>query len=171
MNAQERRAALYALLVEARAPVTGNTLARKFQVSRQVIVQDVALLRASGQDILSTADGYVIRGLDAQRPMRVFACQHEGMEALRRELEIMVDHGGLVRDIIVEHPVYGELRGLLMLASRKRVEEFIQKPGWQEATPLSSLTSGIHLHTVEADTEAELDAMAAALRAEGFLLE
>lgn len=169
MNAQERREALFALLRKAGEPITGTALARTFQVSRQVIVQDVALLRAGGRDILSTADGYLVRA-NGTRPTRVFACQHVGMEALRRELDIIVDHGGLVRDIVVEHPVYGELRGLLMLSSRKRVEDFIQKPGWQEATPLSSLTGGIHLHTVEAETEAELDAIEKALRKAGFLM-
>ena len=170
MNAQERREAIYALLQKAGEPVTGTALAHTFQVSRQVIVQDVALLRACGRDIVSTADGYWVRPASGTRPTRVFACRHVGMEALRHELEIIVDHGGLVRDIVVEHPVYGELRGLLMLSSRKRVEDFIQKPGWQDATPLSSLTGGIHLHTVEAETEAELDAMDKALREAGFLM-
>lgn len=171
MNTHERREALYALLQEARAPVTGSALSQTLQVSRQVIVQDVALLRASGKDILSTADGYLIPAATGNRPTRVFACRHVGMRSLRQELEIMVDHGGLVRDILVEHPVYGELRGLLMLSSRKRVAAFVENPDWQDATPLSSLTGGIHLHTVEADTQAELDAMEAALREAGFLIE
>ena len=121
----ERRAAVARMLEEAEGPVSAAALARQFSVSRQIIVGDVALLRAGGARILATPRGYVMD----RRPEgveRTVACVHtpEQMEA---ELTAIVDAGGEVVDVIVEHPVYGQLTGILGVASRYDVKEFVRR--------------------------------------------
>ena len=143
-------------------------LAARFSVSRQIVVGDVALLRAQGREIVATARGYVIpapAGL-----VRQVACQHDaaGMEA---ELNAMVDNGCTVLDVIVEHPVYGQLTGPLQLSSRYDVAQFLSRCAQSEARPLSALTEGIHLHTLSCPDEASLVRVREALRALGVLLE
>ncbi len=163
-----RRAAVARALEEAAAPVSGGALARQFSVSRQIIVGDIALLRAGGLNILATPRGYVLdrRGEGVERTV---ACVHtpEQMEA---ELTAIVDAGGEVLDVIVEHPVYGQLTGILGLQSRYDVTEFIRRVEAQEARPLSQLTGGIHLHTVRCRDEKSFQRVQKALANEGFLL-
>lgn len=165
----ERRAAVARMLEEAEGPVSAAALARQFSVSRQIIVGDVALLRAGGARILATPRGYVMD----RRPEgveRTVACVHtpEQMEA---ELTAIVDAGGEVVDVIVEHPVYGQLTGPLQLASRYDVAQFLSRCAQSEARPLSALTEGIHLHTLACPDEAAFVRVQEALRALGVLLE
>lgn len=168
---QERRQEILRLLAEGQ-PLTGQELARQFGVSRQVIVQDIAVLRAGGTDIISTPQGYLLAPF--MRPetvkQRLIACRHD-LEGMRRELYIIVDCGGKVVDVIVEHPVYGELRGYLMLASRRDVDRFWSRLTNSGAQPLYTLTStGVHLHTITADDEQVLNEIEAALAEEGLLI-
>ena len=169
MDAQERRQAVARRLEEARDPVSAAALAREFSVSRQIIVGDVALLRAAGANISATPRGYVI-SQDCGGLIRQVACQHDaaGMEA---ELNAMVDHGCTVLDVIVDHPVYGQLTGPLQLASRYDVSQFIARCARAEARPLSDLTGGIHLHTLSCPDEAAFQRVEAALREMRVLLE
>ncbi|GFN22928.1 transcription repressor NadR [Thermanaeromonas sp. C210] len=168
MKAAERREKILAILGRGQ-PVTGAQLARWLGVSRQVIVQDVAILRARGSEVLATPQGYVLP-LREEGCRRTFACRHD-LEGLERELLIMVDNGGKVMDVVVEHPLYGELRGYLMLSSRREVYEFINKLKKSGANPLYTLTgSGVHLHTVVAPDEATLEAMERELLEAGILL-
>ena len=147
MNATQRRQAILHILRESPLPVSASTLAGRFSVSRQIVVGDIALLRAAGADISATPRGYVI--LPASEPGLTWrvACQHDaaGMEA---ELNAIVDQGCTVLDVIVEHPVYGQLTGPLRLSSRYDVSQFLAKCAQSEAQPLSNLTEGIHLHTL-----------------------
>lgn len=168
LDGQARRAAILARLEEASAPVSAAALAKAFGVSRQVIVGDVALLRALGHAVSATPRGYVTGGEPGLT--RTLACIHppEGMEA---ELNAMVDAGCEVADVIVEHPIYGQLTGALHLRSRYDVGQFLEKAARSEAMPLSGLTGGIHLHTVRAADQAALDRAAQALRKLGYLLE
>ncbi|MDI3538174.1 MAG: uncharacterized protein PWP12_327 [Bacillota bacterium] len=166
----ERRAALLALLKERRRPVTGAELAQRFGVSRQVIVQDIALLRAQGADIVATSQGYLYgEGGTLRAVSRRLACRHSPAET-RAELMAMVEAGCRVVDVIVEHPLYGEIRGLLLLETAADVEEFVSRLETQGAQLLSSLTGGVHLHTVEAATPAALERAEKALRRLGILL-
>lgn len=167
MNAKERRQAIVRRIRSARGPISATALAGEFQVSRQIVVGDVALLRASGVDIQATPRGY-IPGPEQRGEVFVLACAHDpsGME---RELNIMVDHGCEVVDVVVEHPVYGQLTGQLCLRSRHDVEEFLRKV--EGTRPLSHLTGGIHLHTVRCADRAALERVTEALHREGFLLE
>ena len=167
MTSQERRVAVEARLRGAQAPLSATALAGEFHVSRQVIVGDVALLRASGVDIHATPRGYVM-GAERSGVQAVLACVHSS-EDMGRELNAIVDNGGEVLDVIVEHPVYGQLTGQLRLRSRHDVAQFLQKA--EGASPLSVLTNGIHLHTVRCPDRETLERVTQTLRREGFLLE
>ena len=167
MDAIHRRKAITRMLDEAKAPVSAAALAREFSVSRQIIVGDVALLRAGGLDIAATPRGYVLPGEGAGL-LRTVACVHPGT-AMGRELEIMVDQGCQVLDVIVEHPVYGQLTGQLRLASRYDVQEFVRLVEEKKARPLSDLTGGVHLHTLRCPDEDSYRRVLAGLKAEGFL--
>ena len=169
MRAEERRQAILDTLNHAGHPVSATALARQFSVSRQVVVGDVALVRAAGASICATPRGYVVlRG--AGGLTRQVACQHDsaGMEA---ELNAIVDQGCTVLDVIVEHPIYGQLTGPLQLSSRYDVAQFITRCAQSDARPLSDLTEGIHLHTLSCPDEDAFQRVQAALRDMGVLLE
>ena len=168
MDGQARREHILARVSQTDTPVSAAALARELGVSRQVIVGDVALLRAGGHPISATPRGY----LAGKEPglTRTLACVHpaEGMAA---ELYALVDAGCEVVDVIVEHPVYGQLTGLLRVRSRFEVDQFLEKVAQADARPLSDLTEGIHLHTVRAPDPACFQRAEEALRALGYLLE
>ena len=167
MNASERRSAIVQQLQNTDSPLSATALAAQLGVSRQVIVGDVALLRAAGTEIQATPRGYVLAAEQAG-VTAVLACVHDGAR-MERELILMVDHGAEVVDVMVEHPVYGQLTGQLRLRSRYDVERFTEKAAG--AAPLSALTDGIHLHTVRCPDQDTLARVTAALRDGGFLLE
>lgn len=170
MDAEKRREILLTMLSNASLPVSGSRLSEELGVSRQVIVQDIALLRAGGQDILATPQGYILMKSLARRPSRVFACRH-GVEGIEEELNTIVNLGGKVVDVIVEHPLYGELKGLLMLSSQAEVKKYMEKYRASQAEPLSALTKGVHLHTVEAENMEQLENISRELKERGFLLD
>nr|WP_325195459.1 transcription repressor NadR [uncultured Oscillibacter sp.] len=169
MRAEERRQAIEDILRKSAQPVSAGTLAARFSVSRQIIVGDIALLRAAGADISATPRGYVIQH-SPEGLVRQVAVHHDaaGMEA---ELNAMVDHGCTVLDVIVEHPIYGQLTGPLQLSSRYDVAQFIARCAQSDARPLSDLTGGIHLHTLSCPSEAAFARVQNALRELGVLLE
>lgn len=150
-------------------PVTAASLAREYGVSRQVIVQDVALLRAGGLPILATPSGYTVFTPKTRPCSRVFYCRHTDMEQLRRELYIFIRHGGLITDVMIEHPVYGEFRAMLMINTAGQADSLCEKLSEGGAWPLSSLTGGAHYHLIEADSESALDDMEKELLAAGLL--
>lgn len=169
MEAAGRRAAILATLEQAEGPVSAAALAREFSVSRQIIVGDVALLRAGGADIAATPRGYVLPR-ESTALKRTVACVH-APEDMARELEIMVDHGCQVEDVVVEHPIYGQLTGQLHLSSRYDVGEFIRCVSESSAKPLSDLTGGIHLHTLLCPSQEAFLRVREALDQAGFLLK
>lgn len=169
MNAPERRTEILKRLESAQTPLSATALAGALSVSRQIIVGDVALLRASGAEITATPRGYVL----SRRAMGIrytVACIHRP-EDMEWELNIMVDQGCLVEDVVVEHSVYGQLAGQLSLSSRYDVAEFIRRVSSAGAKPLSDLTGGIHLHTLRCPDQAAFDRVTAALEDAGFLLK
>lgn len=170
MNSSERRKAILDLLVSQRRAVKGSELADRFGVSRQVIVQDIAILRASGKNVFATSRGYLHVFKRTASPIaRTIATRHHDEESIRDELNIIVDNGGKVIDVIVEHPVYGEIRGNLMVSTRHDVEEFMSKLLSENAEPLCSLTEGLHLHTVETPDEKTFERIVAELDRKGYL--
>lgn len=171
MEAKERREQIASLLQQIGQPITGMALAKKLGVSRQVIVGDIAILRASGVDIYATPQGYVILQTAAPAAVRAkFACCHD-TKCIETELAVIIDNGGHVLDVSVEHPVYGEIKANLMLASRRDLADFLHKSAESGAAPLSLVTGGVHLHTIEAPTTTVLQKIAAELKVLGILLE
>lgn len=146
MNATERRNEIRRILQQANEPVSATALAAQLGVSRQIIVGDVALLRAGGAEILATPRGYTCL---RQTPglVRRIACRHSA-QAMAQELYTIVSLGCSVLDVIVEHPIYGQLTGPLQLSTRADVTAFLARCARCEAQPLSTLTEGVHLHTL-----------------------
>ena len=166
MDAAARRAAILSVLERTDHPVSAAALAREFSVSRQIIVGDIALLRAAGQEITATARGYVIPAQNGL--LRRIACTHSAEET-RDELDAMVDCGCTVVDVIVEHPVYGQLTAPLHLSSRLDVDQFMKR--MDGAAPLSQLTGGVHLHPLSCPDETAYEHLLQLLRQRGFLVE
>ena len=165
-----RRRRIVEWLRTLRAPVRGEELATHFQVSRQCLVQDIAILRAGGEEVIATPRGYFLPADSARATRAVLACRHKP-EQTAEELQALVDCGVRVLDVIVEHPVYGELRGSLMLESRADVQEFLDRVRRTKATFLASLTRGVHLHTIEASKPEAIARAKQALRERGFLVK
>ena len=148
----------------------GGDIATHFHVSRQCVVQDVAILRASGTEILATPQGYRLPENGLHTVRAILACRHDPGRT-EEELQILVDHGVHILDVIVEHPLYGELRGPLMIRSRVDLLDFLLNVKKTKAMLLLSLTGGVHLHTVEAAREDLIERAKAQLRAQGILLK
>ena len=177
MTGSDRRDAIVAKIKESDAPVAGKDLAASFHVSRQVIVQDIALIRAAGHDIISTNRGYIIN--EPSSVSRVFKVRHTDTQ-LEDELNSIVDLGGIVCNVIVKHKVYGRLEADLNITSRRKVAEFVsmgQNPGYinnierGKSSPLKNITSNYHYHKVTADSEKTLDLIEEMLREKGYLVQ
>ena len=171
MNTEERRRKLFERLKEAEQPLTGTKLAREFGVSRQIIVGDISILRAQGVQIFATPRGYILPQEQGQvGQMVTLVCQHDaaGME---KELLTIVDNGGAVLDVIVEHPLYGPIRGDLLLENRRDIRAFLSKMQKCQANPLLVVTGGVHMHTVRVPEEETLQAIRDDLRKLHILIE
>lgn len=167
----ERRKRIEEILAVEAEPVSASAFAKKFGVSRQVIVQDIALLRATNRNILSTNKGYVI--YEKQRHAeyrRILSVKHTD-EQMKEELYTIVDAGAKVLDVIIEHGVYGQISADLMIFSRRDVDEFIRKIFADTTKPLKELTGDAHYHTIEAENEEILDEVEKVLREKGYLLD
>ena len=168
MEAASRRQAILDRLRTADLHLSASALAAGLNVSRQIIVGDIALLRAGGAEISATPRGYVLpRATDGIT--RTIACRHT-LAQTGQELDILVDNGCTVLDVIVEHPVYGQLTGQLQISSRYDVEQFLARIRDSDAAPLSMLTGGLHLHTLCCPNEDAYTRACAALKAAGLLL-
>ncbi len=169
MEGDLRRKQIIQLLEKASQPVSGGELARTLNVSRQVIVQDIALLRASHRNIVSTNKGYLFfpDQKSLNRCRRTFAVCHDD-STMAQELYIIVDNGGKLLDVVVEHNVYGQIAVDLLLDNRRDVDDFIERITNETAHPLHMLTNGHHYHTVEADSEAILDHIEQKLKQNNF---
>lgn len=168
MTGSDRRQEILKNIKESDRPVSGSKLAKDYDVSRQVIVQDIALLRASGYDIISTNRGYVLEGQTCAE--RVFKVRHTD-EQLETELCTIVDLGGQVKNVMVNHKVYGHIEAELGITSRRKVKEFLADIESGKSTPLKNITSDYHYHTVTADSEETIGMIEEELRKLGFLVE
>ncbi len=166
MKGEERRMMIYQTLKSSGKPVSGKTFATQFCVSRQVIVQDVALLRAQGNEIVSTNTGYLLS--EHFQASRVFK-EHHTNEDVETELNLIVDLGGIVRDVFVSHKVYGVIHADLNIRSRADVQAYLEDIRSGKSQPLMNLTSGYHYHTVLAENEIILDVIQEKLMGLGFL--
>lgn len=166
MNGKDRRAQILRLLTESRKALSGAYLAEQMKVSRQVIVQDIALLRANGADIVSTNLGYL--RMKKEEASRVFKVLHSD-EEVEEELSLIVDYGGIVKDVFVFHKIYGTVRAEMNIRSRRDVRKFIEDISSGKSSLLKNVTSGYHYHTVLAEDEQILDMIQEKLRERGFL--
>lgn len=172
MDAGERRERVLALLRESGGPVSASALAKEVSVSRQVIVGDIALLRAAGTDIQATPRGYLLGGEEKERGklIRTIACRHD-REGMGEELYTVVDNGAGVIDVIVEHPVYGQISGKLHIFSRFDVRNFLSKVAENNAAILCDLTNHVHLHTISCHSQEEYCRVLSELDKKGILFQ
>jgi transcriptional regulator of NAD metabolism len=162
MQAQIRREQIEIRLRQAENALSASKLAKEFGVSRQVIVGDIALLRAAGMDIQATPRGYFLDSSENSGYTGSIACRHN-KEGMRDELYTIVDLGGKILDVIVDHPVYGQLAGQLQIASRYDVDQFMNKLEKEKAQPLARVTDGVHLHTIVCPDRETFDRIVVAL--------
>lgn len=166
MNGNDRREKLLSILQESQTAVSGKTLAGRLEVSRQVIVQDIALLRANGNDIISTNLGYVL--MSNKECRRVFKMQHSDDQVIE-ELSLIVDYGGRICDVFVFHRVYGTVRAEMDIKNKLDIDRFMDDIATGKSSLLMNITSGYHYHTVAAADEETLDIIQKKLEERNFL--
>ncbi len=165
MKAENRRKDIIKILRNANEAVSGGELAERLSVSRQIIVQDIAVLKASGHDILSTHYGYVLT--ESETFERTVKVRHTSEET-EDELTLIVSLGGTVVDVFVWHKVYGKLTANLNIFSERSVKQFIDGIKSGKSSELMHITSGYHYHTIRADSRETLDKIENALSDRGY---
>ena len=168
MNAAQRRKTIMARLAGTAQPLSASALAAELGVSRQIVVGDVALLRAAGAQIDATPRGYQLHPA-AKGYTGILACVHSTADQMREELYTVVDQGGIVVDVAVENSLYGELRGNLNLASRYDVDLFLRQAADTPECLLSRMTGGVHLHTLRCPDKDTFARIRDALEQQGLL--
>jgi len=166
MKGEERRKQLLNILSSSNNPVSGGTLSKELNVSRQIIVQDISLLRANGATIFSTNKGYLLQ--EDRKYSRVFKVYHTD-DQVEEELSTIVDAGGQIRDVFVYHKVYGVLKAEMGIKSRRDVRSYMEEISTGKSSLLKNVTSGYHYHTIDAESEEILDAIQEELQQKGFL--
>lgn len=166
MKVRNRREAIINLLLSEKIAVSGSELAETFGVSRQIIVQDITVLKGMGYDILSTRNGYLLHRSPLKE--RVFKMHHTA-EQTEDELSTVVSLGGTVVDVFVWHKIYGKVSAPLNIFSQKLVSQFIDGVRSGKSTELMNITGGYHYHTVRAESEEILDKISSALEEKGYI--
>lgn len=163
-----RRETIIEMIKNSDKPISATTLAKHFNVSRQIIVGDIALIRASGTYISATPRGYVLESSNRNNEYMI-AVKHS-KEQLKDELYTIVDLGGSIIDVSVEHPIYGLLNGKLHLNNRYDIDQFIKRISEENVKPLSCITEGIHTHTIRCQDKEIYNRIIKALDEKGILL-
>ena len=166
MSGEARREQMLAILRTARQPVSGTSLAKQLGVSRQVVVQDIALLRAKKQEIVSTYRGYLLG--NSPLCQRIFKVHHSD-EEIEEELNLFVDFGGKVEDVFIYHRIYDVIRVEMGLKSRRDVRQYLKELESGVSKSLKNITDGYHYHTITAESEEILDQIQQELEKRGFL--
>ena len=166
MKVTERRKAIVNLLLASKKPISGGELSEQFNVSRQIIVQDITVLKGLGYEILSTHNGYVMQ----KSPFveRVFKLKHT-TEQTEDELTTIVDLGGTIVDVFVWHKVYGRISATLNIFSKLHVKQFLEGVRTGKSNELMNITGGYHYHTVRAESESILDKIGEVLKVKGYI--
>ena len=170
MNSKDRREYIKDLLIKDSIKYKGQLLAEQLGVTRQVIVKDIAIIRAEGINIIATPEGYLIMPKEESNYVRRVIAVSHNIDDIHTELECIVKFGGTIEDVIVEHSLYGEIRAMLMLKTIMDVKGFVKKFEESNAKPLSSLTKGIHLHTIRADNEEIMECIIKELKDKNYIL-
>ena len=168
LSGQERRERIQRILERSKVPVAGTDLAKQLEVSRQVVVQDIALIRANGVMITSTNRGYVLQ--ETATVSRVFKVFHTD-EQVEEELNLFVDFGAKVEDVFVYHKVYGVIRAEMNIRSRRDVRNYMEGISSGKSRNLMKLTSNYHYHKIVAEDEQTLDLIQQELQEKGFLAQ
>ncbi len=166
MSGEERRNLILKTIINSKTPVSGAALAKQCEVSRQVIVQDIALIRANGKNVVSTNRGYVLE--ESNNPTRVFKVIHTD-EQTEDELNLFVDHGAKVVDVFVYHKVYGVVSAEMNIKSRMDVKKYMESLKTGSSSLLKNVTNGYHYHTISADSVEILDEIQESLWEKGYL--
>lgn len=169
MEGTLRREEILKQLQVAEKPISASKFAQQFGVSRQIIVGDVALMRAAGAAIIATARGYKFQKEGIGKTTKI-AVQHDASQ-IREEFETILAFGGEIIDVIVEHELYGELVGGLYIKNEKDIADFLKNYQKTNASLLSELTNGIHLHTIRYQKEEDLVKIKQALADKGILYQ
>ncbi len=167
MKKRKRQEDILKTLRSARNPVSGTALAEIFRVSRQSIVQDIAVLKAADYNIISTNKGYII--VDPPLKEKIFKVYHS-LEEIGDELYAIVEAGGFVKDVFIIHDIYGKIQVNLFLATREDVDEFVAGLKEKKTSPLMKLTDKYHYHTVEAPSDTILNQVEKNLQEKGYLI-
>lgn len=162
----ERRKLLLSMMRESNVPLSGSALGMKTGVSRQVVVQDIALLRTEGYQIISTAKGYYLA--ESHKKTRIVKVYHTN-EQVEDELNTIVDLGGAVIDVMINHRAYGKVTAPLDIKSRRDVQNFMNDIKTGKSSPLCNITSGYHFHKISAESEDILDEIEETLKEKGYL--
>ena len=168
VNGAKRRKQILEMLRRASAPLSGTALGKATGVSRQVVVQDIALLRTEGHPVTSTARGYILD--EPKADVRLIKVCHTN-EQTEDELTTVVDLGGCVRDVMVNHRIYGEMSAPLNIKNRRDVQNFLKDLKNGKSAPLMNITSGYHFHHISAESQEVLDEIEEALKKKGYLAE
>ncbi len=168
MKAADRRKAIVNLLLSSNESISGGKLSEEFGVSRQIIVQDITVLKGSGYDIISTHNGYIIQKSPLKE--RVFKVYHT-TEETEDELTTIVNHGGTVVDVFVWHKVYGKITAPLNIFSGMHIKQFIEGVRSGKSSELMNITGGYHYHTVRAESEDVLNRIQNALEEHGYIAQ
>lgn len=169
---EDRRHQLLHILKTANEPIRGTDLAKHANVSRQVIVNDMNLLKARNEPIIATSQGYMYLPREENTEVfeRKIVCLHTASQA-EDEMLTIIDCGVTLKSVIIDHPVYGEITASMMLSNRHDVKSFLQRVKETNANYLSVLTDGTHLHEISASSNELLDRAEEMLRKKGYLVE
>lgn len=170
MTGQQRREEILNMLKENKGYQNATQIASRFGVSRQIIVSDIAILRAQGIDIISTPRGYILEINSHSNIINAVACSHE-KEQIQDEFFTIIDLGGCICDVLVEHPVYGQISAELNIRSRYEAELFMEKMSSESNKPLSALTGGLHVHRIETRTQEDFSRILRALKEKKIIYE
>lgn len=166
MKVEKRQDNIITMLKNSDTPLSGTQLASKFNVSRQIIVQDMNKLRSDGYEIVSTPRGYLLdKKYEVTRVFKLFHTKDD----TEKELNLIVDLGASIKDVFIFHKVYGEIRAMLYIRSRKEARDFCNSIESGCSFPLMTATGGYHYHTIVADSEEILDLVEKELADNNFL--
>lgn len=170
MTGAERRKKILSMIKESKAPLSGAALGAATGVSRQIVVQDIALLRTEGHNILATARGYILDSSNNKGYSRLFKVYHDETRT-EEELNLIVDLGGIIEDVMVNHKIYNKVSAPLNIKNRRDVQNLLKNLQDGKSTPLSKITSGYHFHHISAEQPEILDEIEETLRQNHFLTE
>lgn len=168
MTGADRRRKILTLMRGSLQPLPGAMLGKETGVSRQVVVQDIALLRTEGYPIVSTSKGYYLD--EPRQAVRLVKVYHTN-EQVEDELTTIVNMGGIVQDVLINHRTYGKLSAPMNIKNQRDIRMFMEDLQSGKSYPLLNVTSGYHFHHIAAESEEILDEISDELGRKGYMVE